>query len=606
VRWLDQAAKEDQMLDRSTVTGLTSPGAAGHAAAALGAALLLSGCLAHQSPRSAAPGVAPAGVQASPAEPQATSAAPQAPPAPPAPGGHEEAAPRFGTVHFPVSCSAPAQAQFDLAVSQLHSFFYPETVKAFEQVLLLDPSCAMACWGLARSQLPNPLVQPFPPGTWQRGREAIARGQALGPPTERERDWLAAAAALFDGPDDLPYRVRSERSLQAMAALAQRYPDDLEVQAFYALALLESADPHDKSFARELQAARLLERLAPDHPDHPGITHYVIHAYDHSPIAGQGLEAANAYARIAPSAPHALHMPSHIYSMLGQWKPSLASNERTLQVASAYAARSLPPGVVLVGEPHSLDFMVYADLQLGKDLEARQVVERAEAITKVNAPSIAADAALAAIPVRYALERGAWAEAAALGPRPSAYPYAEAVRHFGRAVGEARMGDPDRLGSARGDITTMRALQARYAAKPDQAYWSEQTEILIDAASGWLSQAEGDQEQALRLLRRAADLEDASEKHVAMENRLFPAREQLAELLLADDRPAEALAEFEASLRSTPNRLRGLYGAARAAELSGEPGLAAHYYGALRVLTEDASGPRAEIAEARTFLAARH
>ncbi len=554
------------------------------------AAFVVSGCMAHQG-AAAAPETSGAVSAVKPAAAAAASA--------------PAAEPNYGTVSFPVSCSAPAQRQFDLAVGALHSFFYPETVKAFSRVLEIDPQCAMAYWGIARSQLPNPLVQPFPPGTFQRGLEAIEKGKALGPRTQRERDWLDAAEAYFADPETISYEVRIRRYEKAMEQLAQRYPDDGEAAIFHALALLESADPHDKTYANQLRVAQILDALAPGHPNHPGITHYIIHAYDYSPIAGQGLAAANEYARIAPSAPHALHMPSHVYSMLGMWKPSIASNEVTLESARAYAAKSFPPGVVLVGEPHSLDFMEYAYLQLGRDREAREVVATAAKITKANAPSPVVDAALAAIPARWALERGAWAEAAALEERPSAYPYAEAVRLFGRAVGAARLGDALHGAQARAEIDRMDELRAKLLAKPDQRYWAEQTETLIDGASAWLARAQRNDAEAVRLLRKAADLEDASEKHVAMENRLFPMREQLGYLLLEIQEPAKALVEFEASLKSTPNRLRGLYGAAKAAERAGRPAAARDYYEKLRALTAEANGERPEIAEARAYLAAR-
>jgi len=554
----------------------------------IAAALVLvsSGCTAHER--------AASGPAASP-EAAVTSVAP---------AGTAVGAPNYGTVRFAVSCSAPAQQQFDVAVGALHSFFYPETVKAFTRVLEIDPGCAMAYWGIARSQPPNPLVLPFPPGTYQRGLEAISKGKALGPKTQRERDWLDAAEVYFADPEGVPYGVRIKRYEKAMEQLTQRYPDDTEAAVFYALSLLESANPHDKSYDNQFKAAKLLERLAPSHPNHPGITHYIIHAYDYSPIAGQGLAAANEYARIAPSAPHALHMPSHIYSMLGMWKPSIESNQVTLVAARAYASKNFPAGVVLTGEPHSLDFMEYAYLQLGKDREAQGMVAEAAAITRANAPSIVVDAAVAAIPTRYALERGAWAEAAALHPRPSTYPYAEAVRLFGRAVGAARLGDPGHVAQARADIEKMEELRAKYVAKPDQSYWSEQTEVLIEGASAWLSHAQRDDANAARLLGKAADLEDASEKHVAMENRLFPMREQLGYLLLELQEPQKALAHFEASLKSTPNRLRGLYGAAKAAERIGQMGIARDYFEKLRTLTAEANGERTEIAEARAFLAA--
>jgi tetratricopeptide (TPR) repeat protein len=512
-------------------------------------------------------------------------------------------APTYGTVTFPVSCNAAAQEQFNQAVGALHSFFYPETIKAFTRVLEIDPQCAMAYWGIARSQPPNPLVSPFPPSTFERGREAVAKGKALGPKTQRERDWLDAAEAYFAGPDDVPYPVRAKRYERAMEQLWQRYPDDTEAAAFCALALLESADPRDLAYGNQFKAAKILEKFRPSHPNHPGITHYIIHAYDYSPIAGQGLAAANQYAKIAPSAPHALHMPSHIYSMLGMWKPSIESNQATLVVARAYAAKNFPAGTATVAEAHSLDFMEYAYLQLGMDNEAREVADTAMAIAKLNVTYLAGETGLAAPPVRFALERGAWAEAATLEPRQSTFPYVEAMGYFGRALGAAKLGDPAHVAQARLDIEKMAALRAKYDAKPDQGYWSEQTQLLIDGASAWLAHAQKDDIEAVRLLRKAADLTDASLKHVAMENPLFPMREQLGYLLLDLREPEKALAEFEASVKSSPNRLRGLYGAAKAAELGGHSGVARDYYEKLRALTAGANGQRAEVVEMRAFLA---
>jgi tetratricopeptide (TPR) repeat protein len=499
-----------------------------------------------------------------------------------------------------VSCNGAAQEQFNRAVGMLHSFYYPETIKAFNRVLQLDPGCAMAYWGIARSQPPKPLVVPFPPGTFERGLEAISKGKELGPKTERERAWLDAAETYFSEFKTVPYGTRIKRYEKAMQRLVQRYPDDTEASVFYALALLESTDMHDKAYGNQFEAAQILERLAPANPNHPGITHYIIHAYDYSELAGKGLAAANEYARLAPSAWHALHMPSHIYSMMGMWTKSIESNQATVARAHDYAVKNFPPGVVLGAEPHSFDFMEYAYLQLGKDVEAKTVLAQAAAVTKTIAPAITIDAALAAIPVRYTLERGAWEEAAALEPRPSTYPYAEAVRLFGRAMGAAKVGDRNHIEQARADVAKMIEVRQKYVVGDDR-YWAEQTEVLIDSASGWLARAQKKNGEALQRLRKAADLEDASEKHVAMENRLFPAREQLGYLLLEVQEPKKALAEFETSLKSTPNRLRGLYGAAKAAERAGQSGVAKGYYQKLLELTAGANGQRMEIAEAKQF-----
>ncbi len=556
-------------------------------ASGLAVAATLLGCMAHQ--KDTTPATATGGTGAAPVN------------AGPAPAQPE--APRYGTVDFPVSCSPTAQRQFNEAVGALHSFFYPEATKAFTRVLELDPQCAMAYWGIARSQLPNPLVLPFPPATYERGREAVAKGKALGAKTQRERDWLDAAEAYFGEPDTVPYPVRAKRYEQAMERLWQRYPQDVEAASFYALALLESADPRDLAYTNQFKVAKVLEGLGPPHPDHPGIAHYLIHAYDYSPIAGQGLQAANEYARIAPSAPHALHMPSHIYSMLGMWKESIASNQASLSVARAYAARNFPPGTATVAEAHGLDFMEYAYLQLGMEREAQEVVRVAGAITKLNVTYLAGETGLAAVPVRFALERGAWMEASALEPRQGPFPYVEAIGLFGRAVGAARLGDAGHVAQATAELEKMSTLRAAYERKPDQAYWAEQTQVLVDGASGWLARARKDDAEAVRLLRKAADLEDSSLKHVAMENRLFPMREQLADLLLELGEPEKALREYEVSLKSSPNRLRGLAGAAKAAELGGHPGTARDYYDRLRALTAGANGARADVERAREFLA---
>ena len=510
----------------------------------------------------------------------------------------------YGVVHFPVSCTPAAQAQFDLGVSQLHSFFYPETVKTFTRVAEIDPACAMAYWGLAFAQLPNPLVPPFDPAALKRAGEAVEKGKALAT-SPRERDWLAAVEPLFRDADAVDQPERTRRYAAAMDSLASRYPDDAEAQIFLALALLQAADPHDRTFSSQFRAARILEGLQASRPRHPGIIHYEIHAYDYSPIASQGLAAADAYAAIAPAAPHAVHMPSHVYSMLGMWDRSIASNQATLVVAQQYAERNFPPGVTNAAAPHSLDFMEYAYLQQGRDREALGLVKDTAAIQKLNVHFLAQATGLAAVPVRYALERGAWGEAAQLELRPTTFPYAEAVGRFGRAIGAARLGTPEDQVKARAEIARMKELRAAYLVKGDQAYWAEQTEILVLAASGWLERAQGNDDEAIRLLRAAADLEDASEKHVAMENRVFPVREQLGYLLLELGQAEAALAEFQVSLKSTPNRLRGYYGAARAAERAGLTGLAREYQDHLRVLTEGATGNRPEIEYARGSLAAR-
>jgi tetratricopeptide (TPR) repeat protein len=504
---------------------------------------------------------------------------------------------QFQDVHFPISCSAAAQEQFDRGVSMLHSFFYPETVNAFTKVAEIDPSCLMAYWGIAISQRPNPLVPPFDSANLKRGYEAIQKGQSLRPKTQREKDWLSAMELFFKDADKLDQTTRSKLYEKAMEQLHMRYPEDSEAAVFYALALLENVSFSDKTYTSQLKAVAILEKIGARQPNHPGVTHYLIHSYDYQPLATRGLPAANKYAQIAPSAPHAQHMPSHIYSMLGMWEQSIKSNQATLVVGKDYAARNYPE-FADASQPHSLDFMEYAYLQLGQDKEAKAVVDEAASMKPVKFARI--DTALAAVPARYALERGAWAEAAQLEPRTSNYPYVEAIGQFASAMGLARTGDAAR---ARQHLERLRALNQSLLGLADQAYWARQTEVLVEGASAWIARAEGNDSEGLKLMRAAAALEDSSEKNVAMENRLFPMRELLGYMLLELNQPKQALAEFRASLKSTPNRLRGFYGAGKAAELAGDRTTARSFYEKLVALTKNANGERAELADATAFLA---
>ncbi|TCW85909.1 hypothetical protein C5O80_10535 [Burkholderia sp. SRS-46] len=482
----------------------------------------------------------------------------------------------------------------------LHSFFYPATLKAFEAVIKTDPQCAIAYWGLAMAQPPNPLVPPFDEAALARGSAAVEKGLALGSGTERERDWLLAAEAFYKDYDKVPQSRRTSAYEHAMARLTQKYPDDSEAAIFYALALNEAAQPSDKTYANQLKAAAVLEKIYRDQPDHPGIAHYLIHSYDYPPLAQRGLPFANKYAQIAPAAPHAIHMPSHIYSMLGMWAASVKSNEAALKVMREEAARSWP-GATHPSAPHSWDFMEYAYLQLGQDAPAKQVRDDANAATKFPFDRIVTYTALEAIPARYALERGAWQEAAALEPRGSHWPQAEAITYYARALGSARSGKAD---AAQTNIDTLKQLRTKLE-ESNQPYWAEQVQAQILSASAWLAHAQGKDDEALTQMRSAADLEDASEKSVAMENRLYPMREQLGEMLLDLKRPADALKEYEASMQATPNRLRGLYGAAKAADLAQEKQKAKRYYGRLVALTKDADTVRPEVRQAKLYLGQR-
>jgi len=505
---------------------------------------------------------------------------------------------KLGRVHFRTSCSPEAQKQFERALAMLHSFFFPETVKAFTAIPATDPSCAIAYWGIAISQRPNPLVGPFDAATLKRGLDAIEKGEAIGPKTQRERDWLAALKEYYQDYDKVDQDTRTRNYERAMERLANKYPDDVEAKIFYALALNETFD--HKSMEPLQKAIKILEPIDKQYPDHPGVTHYLIHSYDFPAIAKRGVPAANKYAKIAPSAPHAQHMTSHIYSMVGMWEESVMSNWRSVAVANDYAAKAKLDGT-LGGVPHAYDFMAYAYLQLGQDLKARSLIPDTMAMKKIIGVPLAGATARAAVPARYMLERQDWQGAAQLQPLGTGYPMAEAITLFARAMGAARSGD---TAAAQADIEKLKDQRA-VLEKAGQGYWAGQVEIQILAAQAWTAEGQGNRSDARKFMRAAADLEDASEKHVAMENRLYPMRELLADMLLAQGEATAALKEYEISLKNAPMRLRGFYGAAKAAEASGDAKMAREYFAKLAQLTRYSDGERSELREAKQRLASK-
>jgi hypothetical protein len=451
-----------------------------------------------------------------------------------------------------VSCLPTTQAQFDRAVAMLHSFWYPQDLNAFAEITKSDSSCAMAYWGMAMSQRSNPLVGAPSLRVFRDGLEAVGKAKLAGAKTQRERDYIAAIETYYKHWERLDYRTRVLAYEKAMHQVYLRYPEDPEAAVFYALAMNEVATvlPADSNFTRQLKAGAILEKVLAANPEHPGALHYLIHSCDFPALADRGLSAARVYGDVAPSAPHALHMPSHIYSVLGMWQDSIKSNQAALSVATGYA--------------HALDFMVYAHLQMAQDMEAKRGVERNMELQKSQGALGAANptgavlagyTALAAIPARYAIERGAWAEAAGLDP-PHSTPVADSIAYFARAMGSARTGD---LEAARKNIEQLRQIEDRLLKAKDD-YWAHQVKIQRNAANAWVMFGERKKDAATKLMRTAADLEDASEKHVAMENRLWPMRELLGDLLLKADEPGLALKEYEASLQSARNRYRGLYG----------------------------------------------
>jgi hypothetical protein len=503
---------------------------------------------------------------------------------------HHGSPEKLGKVTFPISCAAAVQAPFTRAVALLHSFWYAPAEKAFGAVAEADASCAMAQWGVAMS-LYHPIWAVPTPAEMQRGQEAIARARAARASTPRERDYVAAIATFYDEAGTVDHRTRAVRYEKAMERVAASHPDDREAAIFHALALLGTADPADKTYANQRRAGEILNRVLPLQPDHPGVAHYLIHSFDYPALADLALPAARSYSKIAESSPHALHMPSHIFVRLGLWDEAVRSNQESAAAARAHVRKNLP-GATAFDELHAVDYLTYAYLQQGKDAKAREMVDLVRAVSKVDNAQFAAAYALAAVPARYALERGRWAEAAALEVGPAffpwaEFPFAEAITHYARAIGAARSGDAPK---ARAAVERLEALQ-KAAVEAKLPYWPGQIDIERRAAAGWLARAEGRPEEALRLLQEAADLEAASDKHPVTPGRVLPACELYGDLLLELGRPKDALAQYEASLKVAPNRSYALAAAVRAASAAGQDDKARAFRATLEKVT--AAGERA-------------
>jgi tetratricopeptide (TPR) repeat protein len=496
---------------------------------------------------------------------------------------------KLGKVSFPTSCSPDVQADFERGVAMLHSYWFNYARKTFEGVLKRDPACAMAYWGVAMDLLGNTLVGPPPRADAQSAWEALEKARAIGAKTERERDWIEALSAYYRDHDKVPVDARLRAYNSAMEQITERYPEDYEAHVFYALTLQASASKSDTTYANQIKSANMLEKLYQQNPQHPGVSHFIIHAYDYPPLADKGLTAARRYAGIAPAVPHARHMPSHIYSMVGLWEESIASNASSLEIQPDYY--------------HASDFTVYAHLQLAQDAKARSMIDKSLATPDrgdrpITFPNFTAKAAM---PARYVVERGDWAGAAALPMVPSQYPQADSLTRFTRGLGMARSGD---IAGAKQEIEATKALRGALE-KANQSYWADRSEEQILAVSAWVAFKEGAREQAVKFMRAAADGDDASVKHVAMENRLYPMRELLADLLFEMEQPVDALREYETSIRQNPNRYRGFWGAAQAARAAGDRDKAADYSTKLVELAKNADTERREIREAKAFLAGK-
>jgi len=495
----------------------------------------------------------------------------------------------LGNVHFETSCKAEAQQLFDRGMLYQHSFWYRASQKSFEDTLKADSECGIAYWGIALSLLYNPHVAP-PVKNLKEGAAALEKGKAVGTRTQRERDYLDALGAMYADHENVDHRTRVLAYLKAMEQLAQRYPNDDEAQIYYALALNVAAPPADKTYANQLKGAAILETIWARQPAHPGVAHYLIHLYDTPALAEKGLTAARRYAKVAPDAAHAQHMPSHIFTRLGYWRESIASNIESARVAKAAAD--------FHDQLHSMDYLVYAYLQLGQDNKAKAVLADMSTVSGFTETFLPGPYALAVSPARYAIERGDWKAAAALQVRPSPLPHVEAITHFARALGAARSGNPE---AARADIARLVELRDKLRDTKD-AYWSQQVDIQGQVAMAWTLYTEGKRDDALTAMSAAADAEDKTEKHPVTPGVPRPARELYGVMLLDSGKAGEALTAFEATLNKEPNRLGAYVGAASAAEKCGDRTKAREYYGKVVAIADGADSGRTEVADARTYL----
>ena len=509
---------------------------------------------------------------------------------------------QLGEVEFPVSCNAAAQAEFNRAMALFHSFWFDPAKQSFGRVLAQDPACGIAHWGIAIMSMGNPFTWPPNPNAMKAAEAALVEARRVGAGSERERDYIAALAVLFEDWANTDYRTRAVAYEKAMEKLASKYPRDDEARILHALTLVATALPSDKTFANQNRAGAILEPLFAKYPRHPGVAHYLIHTYDYAELAERGLPAARDYARIAPAVPHALHMPSHIFTRVGAW-PEMVESNRASYLAAKGELKESTLGVGTYDALHAMDYMVYAHLQQAQDKAAKAFVDEIATIRKVNVENFVAAYAFAAIPARFALERGDWKQASALALTPadlawSKFPQAEAILVFARGLGAARAGD---AAAARKDVERLEALKAAMI-ESKLNYWAGQADFQITTVNAWIALAERRPDEAVHLMRAAATSEDASDKHPVTPGNVAPSRELLAEMLMLLESPALALAEFERSLQRDPNRFRSIYGAAQAAQASGNRQAARDYYVRLQALAVGHDTVRDELTRAKSYV----
>jgi tetratricopeptide (TPR) repeat protein len=522
-------------------------------------------------------------------------------------GAPHDHGPQLGSVSFETTCNSSAKASVQQALGWLHSFEYDQAATIFAAAAAADPRCGIAHWGMAMSYY-HPLWAPPTAAELEKARSALSKAKEAGAGSERERAYIAAIETFYRDSERLDHKTRALAYSAAMAQLHQRYPEDHEAAIFYALSLIAvGAMDKDPEFSKEKEAAAILNRVLALEPDHPGVVHYLIHNFDYPPLADLALPAARRYAGIAPASPHAQHMPSHIFVRLGLWDEAIKSNLAAEAASRAFAkAQGLPDSSS--ERLHAMDYLAYGYLQTGRDREAEQVLASLNSIDRADPPVFTVAYAATAIPARLLLERRKWKEAAGLELQDNVrnlaplgdFKWGEAHVRFARTVGAARSGNS---AAARAELAELLAIEESLVISAGGYDWRTQVSIERGIAEAWLAHAEGRREDAARLMRAAADLDDATEKHPVTPGAILPAREQLGELLLELNRPDEALTQFEAALKRAPRRLGGLYGAARAAKAAGNGAKARDYYAQIVELTRNSDGKRGEAREARAFLA---
>lgn len=506
---------------------------------------------------------------------------------------------QYGEVDFPTSCSDEAQEAFDTGIALLHHMMYEQAAGHFSAAAEADASCAMAHWGIAMTQL-RPLWAPPTEQEFEKGRSAVERAKALEAPTDREQQYVDAIATYYETAEDATHREGIQAWEEAQKDLHEAFPDDVDATAFYALSHLATAPPEDDTYAHQRRAGALLEALFDEAPEHPGLFHYLIHAYDNPVLAEEAIEVAREYDKLAPEVPHALHMPTHIFVRLGIWSDVIEWNRRSADAA----LRQSPEEYTSLHHVHALDYMVYAYLQRGQDQKAKEALQEILEVDTYQ-PHPASAYGIAAAKARLALERRQWGEAAELPLRVhdtypwDNFPEHEAITYWARGLGAAKAGDLD---AARAAVQTLEDLHQRTLEKGED-YWATLVDVRATTISAWITYAEGDYDRALTLMRDAADLEDSVDKHPITPSEVLPARELLGDMLRALDRPEQAIEAYEAALDVSPNRFNSLYGAGRAAEQAGQDDVAKTFYGTLAEISESADTERDPLTRARNFLA---